>query len=59
MGLKGILAEIDKEIARLQQVRGLLAGETKRGPGGPKNVANVEKPSKKKGTSLLKVASGS
>jgi hypothetical protein len=48
MGLKEILAEIDTEIARLQQARALLAGETKRGPGRPKSVANVEKLAKKK-----------
>jgi hypothetical protein len=37
MGIKKILAELDVEIARLKQAKGLLTGETvKRGPGRPK-----------------------
>jgi len=51
MGLSEImLAEIDGEIARLKQVRSLLAGDagTKRGPGRPKAVSTVSKPAKKR-----------
>jgi hypothetical protein len=37
MEMKQILTELDAEIARLQQAKALLAGETvKRGPGRPK-----------------------
>jgi hypothetical protein len=43
-----ILLEIDKEIARLQQVRGLLAGETpKASRGRKKSVTSASAPAKK------------
>ncbi len=50
MGLTGILAEIDQEIARLTQARALLSDGTvvKRGPGRPKATTAVAKPTKKK-----------
>jgi hypothetical protein len=47
MGLTGILEDIDERIARLQQIRTLLAGPTRRGPGRPKAVAGAEKPTGK------------
>jgi hypothetical protein len=49
MGLTGILAEIDQEIARLTQARTLLSDGTviKRGPGRPKVTTAVAKPTKK------------
>ena len=49
MGLTGILAEIDQEIARLTQARALLSGGTvvKRGPGRPKAATVVPKLTKK------------
>jgi hypothetical protein len=48
VNLTAILAELDTEIARLQQARSLLAGETvKRGPGKPKATA-ASVPTKKK-----------
>ena len=50
MGLIGILAEIDQEIAKLTQARALLSDATvaKRGPGRPKTNIAVAKPIKKK-----------
>jgi hypothetical protein len=50
VGLTGILAEIDQEIARLTQARALLTDGivVKRGPGRPKAGTTVVKPSKKK-----------
>jgi hypothetical protein len=50
MGLAGILAEIDQEIARLTEARALLIDGTavKRGPGRPKATTAVVKPTKKK-----------
>jgi hypothetical protein len=50
MGLTGILAEIDQEIARLTQARALLSGGivVKRGPGRPKATTAGAKPTKKK-----------
>jgi hypothetical protein len=50
MGLTGILAAIDQEIARLTQARALLSDGTgvKRGPGRPKAAIAVTKPTKKK-----------
>lgn len=50
MGLTGILAEIDQEIAKLTQARALLSDGTvaKRGPGRPKANIAVAKPTKKK-----------
>ena len=52
MELSGILAEIDDEIARLEQARALLTGDTitKRGPGRPK--ASPVKPTEKKKRNL-------
>ena len=49
MGLTGILAAIDQEIARLTQARALLTDGTvvKRGPGRPKATTAVAKPTKK------------
>ena len=44
-----ILAELDAEIARLQQAKALLAGETvKRGPGRPKTTSETAPTKKKK-----------
>jgi hypothetical protein len=46
MGIKQIIAELDIEIARLEQARNVLAGATvKRGPGRPKlgTGAGIEK----------------
>ncbi len=45
MGTKQIIIEVDAEIARLQQARALLAGETvKRSPGRPKaTVSPIKK----------------
>lgn len=41
MEAKGIIVEIDAEIARLQQARALLSGGTvKAKPGRPKGIAN-------------------
>ena len=52
MELHSILAELDAEIARLQQAKALLAGETvKRGPGRPK-VASASVPTQKKKRNL-------
>jgi len=50
MGLAEILVEIDNEIARLTEARGLLTGGTvvKRGPGRPKAATGVAKQAKKK-----------
>ena len=50
MGLTGILAEIDQEIAKLKQAKALLSDETvaKRGPGRPKATTAEAKPTKKK-----------
>jgi hypothetical protein len=50
MGLTGILAEIDQEIARLTQARGLLSDGTvvKHWPGRPKPLTAVVKAAKKK-----------
>ena len=49
MGINQILAELDAEIARLQQAKALLAGETvKRGPGRPKATAAPVSAQKKK-----------
>jgi hypothetical protein len=50
MDIKKILAELDSEIARLQQAKALLAGETvKRGPGRPKATPSPDPvPAKKK-----------
>jgi hypothetical protein len=47
MGLKGILAEIDAEIGKLEQVRALLTIGAKRRRGSPKGVATVQKPARK------------
>ena len=54
MGINQILAELDAEIARLQQAKALLAGETvKRGPGRPKAIATpTPVPAKKKKRNL-------
>lgn len=53
MEVSRILAEIDAQIAKLQQARALLSGETvKRGPGRPKGVA-VSKPAKKTAKRIL------
>jgi hypothetical protein len=47
MGTKQIIAELDAEIARLEQAKSLLTGETvKRKPGRPK--ADPSLPQKKK-----------
>jgi hypothetical protein len=47
--LESILAELDAEIARLQQAKVLLAGETmKRGPGRPKATPTVTSTKKKR-----------
>jgi hypothetical protein len=48
LGIAGILAELNAEIAKLEQLRALLTIEAKRGPGRPKGVATVDKPTKKK-----------
>ncbi len=50
MTLSAILAELDAEIAKLQQARSLLVGEpvAKRGRGRPKGTTTVGKPAKKK-----------
>jgi hypothetical protein len=48
MRLTAILAELDAEIATLEQARALLTTETERGRGRPKSVATMEKPAKKK-----------
>ena len=50
MGLTGILAEIDQEIARLTKARSLLTDGTavNRGPGRLKATAAVAKSTKKK-----------
>ena len=48
MQVSEILLEIDKEIARLQQVRSLLAGETPKARRGPKkSTASAPAPAKK------------
>ncbi len=49
MSLESILAEIDGEIARLQQAKGLLTGiPSKRGPGRPKSIAGAVAPTKRR-----------
>ena len=49
MSLESILAEIDSEIARLEQAKGLLTGiSTKRGPGRPRSVMTEAAPKKRK-----------
>ena len=49
MEAKGIIAEIDAEIARLQQARALLSGGTvKAKPGRPKGTASAGKPQRRK-----------
>jgi hypothetical protein len=48
MGLTAILAELDAEIEKLEQVRALLTIGAKRGRGWPKGVATIEKPARKK-----------
>lgn len=55
MQVSEILQEIDKEIARLQQVRVLLAGETPKTRRGRKKgaVAKVSAPTKKTGKRKL------
>jgi len=56
MDVKKILAEIDGEIARLQQVRAALAGigevSTGKRRGRPKGSTNVAKPGKRKKRNL-------
>ena len=52
MEIKKILTELDIEIARLEQARALLTGETvKRGPGRPK-ATSTPAPIKKKKRNL-------
>jgi hypothetical protein len=48
LGIVGILAELDSEIARLQQARAVLTADTKWGRGRPKTVGTVQKPAEKK-----------
>lgn len=49
MSLESILAEIDTEIARLEQAKGLLTGTAnKRGPGRPRSIASEAAPKKRK-----------
>jgi hypothetical protein len=43
METKGVLAEIDAEIRRLEQVRALLAGDAKSGRHGTKTAASTSK----------------
>ena len=53
MQVSEILLEIDKEIARLQQVRALLAGETPAPRRGRKKKATASAPAKKAGKRKL------
>jgi hypothetical protein len=46
--VKDIVAELDQEIARLQQARALLGGETTKKRAGAKKKAAVVKPAAKK-----------
>lgn len=46
--VKDIVAELDQEIARLQQARALLGGETTKKRAGAKKKAAVVKPAPKK-----------
>ena len=50
MAIHSILAELNKEIAKLEEVRTLLSGEpaAKRKPGRPSGTTNKEKPATKK-----------
>jgi hypothetical protein len=48
MGLKGILAEIDVEIGKLEQAPALLIIGATRGRGRPKSLASAGKPAQKK-----------
>jgi hypothetical protein len=43
METKGVLAEIDAEIRRLEQVRALLVGDTKKGRHGKKTATSTSK----------------
>ena len=43
MEVSRIIAEIDAQIAKLQQARELLAGASSKGPGRPKGSKNVAK----------------
>jgi len=47
MGLDGILAGIDQEIANLKSARALLDDGTRRGPSRPKATATVSKAPRK------------
>ena len=59
MDTQAIIAALDTEIARLQEVKALLAssnanvltGDLKRGPGRPKKTASVVAPTKRKAIS--------
>jgi hypothetical protein len=49
MDTNRIIADIDTEISKLQQVRALLSGvATKKGPASPKSTPGVTKPKKRK-----------